>query len=46
MLGDEEILAVLNRGADVTRTVHQLVAEANRKGGLDNITVVLVRIRP
>ncbi|MGV8042132.1 MAG: protein phosphatase 2C domain-containing protein [Thermoanaerobaculaceae bacterium] len=46
MLADEEILAVLQRGADVTRTVHQLIAEANRKGGLDNITVVLTRSRP
>jgi protein phosphatase len=45
MLSDEEIQAVLKRGADVTRTVHQLVAEANRRGGLDNITVVLARSR-
>jgi serine/threonine protein phosphatase PrpC len=45
MLADEEIAEVLARGADVPRTVHQLIAEANRKGGLDNITVILTRTR-
>lgn len=43
MLSDDEIEAVLNRRADIARTVHQLVAEANRKGGLDNITIILTR---
>lgn len=43
MLSDEEILGTLNRGADLTRTAHYLIAEANRKGGLDNITVIVTR---
>jgi PPM family protein phosphatase len=45
MLSDDEILTVLNRGTDLARTVHQLVAEANRKGGLDNITIILTRTK-
>ena len=45
MLSDEEIGAVLARGGDLTRLAYQLVAEANRKGGVDNITVILARAR-
>jgi serine/threonine protein phosphatase PrpC len=44
MLSDEEILAVVGRGGDLTRIAHQLVAEANRRGGVDNITVILARV--
>jgi serine/threonine protein phosphatase PrpC len=43
MLSDDEIQEVLGRGGDLTRISHQLVAEANRRGGVDNITVILVR---
>lgn len=44
MLSDEEIAAVLEKGSELARTVHLLIAEANRKGGLDNITVVVARV--
>jgi serine/threonine protein phosphatase PrpC len=43
MLSDDEISTVLKRGGDLTRLAHQLIAEANRRGGVDNITVVLAR---
>jgi PPM family protein phosphatase len=44
MLPDDEIGIFLKKGADIGRLAHQLVAEANRRGGFDNITVVLVRV--
>ena len=43
MLADEEIGAVLANGGDLTRLAYQLVAEANRRGGVDNVTVVLIQ---
>ncbi len=46
MLSDEEIGAVLSRGGDLARLAYQLVAEANRKGGIDNITVILAEALP
>jgi protein phosphatase len=46
MLADDEISSVLGRGGDLTRLAYQLVAEANRKGGIDNITVIIVQAMP
>jgi PPM family protein phosphatase len=46
MLDDAEIIAVLNRHKEIARAAEQLVFEANRKGGVDNITVLLVRALP
>ena len=46
MLSDEEIGEVLARGGDLTRLAYRLVAEANRKGGVDNITVILAQALP
>jgi protein phosphatase len=46
MLADDEISSVLARGGDLTRLAYQLVAEANRKGGIDNITVIIVQAMP
>ena len=43
---DEEIGAVLAHGGDLTRLAYQLVAEANRKGGIDNITVIIAQALP
>ncbi len=43
MLSDDEIRDVLARGGELTRLAYQMVAEANRKGGVDNITVILAR---
>jgi protein phosphatase len=46
MLSDDEIKQVLERGGDLTPLAYQMVAEANRRGGVDNITVVLVSMAP
>jgi serine/threonine protein phosphatase PrpC len=46
MLSDGEINDVLRRDGDLKELARQMVVEANRKGGLDNITVILVRLRP
>jgi protein phosphatase len=43
MLLEEEIAALLGRRRDVPILAHDLVAEANRAGGVDNTTVVVVR---
>jgi protein phosphatase len=44
MLADEEISGLLTgNNADLSNTAHSLVDAANRKGGRDNISVVLVR---
>lgn len=42
MLSDLEVLKILGEGADLQAICDQLVFEANRRGGKDNITVVLV----
>jgi serine/threonine protein phosphatase PrpC len=45
MVSDDRILEIVhNAGDDIETAVKDLVAEANRNGGEDNITVVLVRI--
>lgn len=44
MLDDPELLAILNSGGDPQTWVDRMVSEANRQGGLDNITVIIVRI--
>lgn len=46
MVPDEQIVAVLRQEHDVQRACERLVAEANRLGGQDNITVILTRISP
>jgi protein phosphatase len=43
MLTDDEIAAVLETGASLEETCGQLIAEANERGGNDNISVVLLR---
>ena len=44
MLKDEEMAKILNKHTDLERKVELLVAEANKKGGFDNISVILVQI--
>lgn len=44
MLEDDELKRILQNGQDLEELVDTLIAEANRKGGLDNITVILVRV--
>ncbi len=43
MLADEEIASVLRAEADPEQACRQLVAGANSKGGVDNITVIVAR---
>ncbi len=44
MLSDSELAALMSesRGASLERVAQQLIAEANQKGGYDNITAVLL----
>ncbi len=44
MLEDEDLRTVLSAGEPLETMVDRLIADANRRGGLDNITVVLVQI--
>lgn len=43
MLADEQIASALAEGADLADAAASLVAAANKAGGTDNITVVLIR---
>ena len=43
MLADEQIASALAEGADLAGAAESLVAAANKAGGTDNITVVLIR---
>ena len=44
MLPDERIAAILREEPDPRRVCERLVAEANRHGGQDNITVIVARV--
>jgi len=44
MVEDEDLQAILERDEPLEALVDAMIAEANRRGGLDNITVILVRI--
>jgi serine/threonine protein phosphatase PrpC len=44
MLADGEINDVLGRAGELKDVAREMVTEANHKGGLDNITVILVRV--
>jgi serine/threonine protein phosphatase PrpC len=44
MMEDEDLQAILEEGGSLEEQVDRLIAEANRRGGLDNITVILVQI--
>jgi len=44
MLGDEEIASILTEGADLEAAARALVKAANRRGGEDNVTVILFRV--
>jgi protein phosphatase len=43
MLTDYEIAAVLETGGSLDESCNRLIAEANERGGNDNISVVLLR---
>lgn len=42
MLEDEEIRMILNGARDIVEKAEELVRKANEKGGLDNISVILI----
>ncbi len=44
MLEDEQLAAILQTEGGPDTWVDRMIADANRRGGLDNITVVVVRI--
>jgi len=44
MLEDEELLNIVTSGYSPGELVDSLIGEANRRGGLDNITVIVIRI--
>lgn len=44
MLEDEDLHNILSEDSTLEEKVDQLIAEANRRGGLDNITVILVHV--
>jgi protein phosphatase len=44
MLEDHELNVVLEAESEPEATVETLIAEANRRGGLDNITAIVVRV--
>ena len=44
MLEDQQLFEILRQGGEPQAQVDALIAEANRLGGLDNITAVIVRI--
>ncbi|MCX7895072.1 MAG: Stp1/IreP family PP2C-type Ser/Thr phosphatase [Thermoanaerobaculum sp.] len=46
MLSDHEIRGIVASSVSLGQAANRLVAEANERGGLDNITVVLVRLSP
>ncbi len=46
MLGDEQIQRLLLGDGALEEICRQLVGEANRRGGIDNITVVLLEVEP
>ena len=44
MIEDEDLLRMMLKGQTPQQLAEDLVSEANRRGGLDNVTVIIVRI--
>ncbi len=44
MVEDEDLQEILEKGSSLEERVDRLIEEANRRGGLDNITVILVQV--
>lgn len=44
MLDDTEILRIVMSGGSLDETCSRLISEANARGGLDNVTVILIAI--
>jgi protein phosphatase len=46
MLEDEQLMAILSADGGPQAWVDRMIMEANKRGGLDNITAIVVRIEP
>jgi protein phosphatase len=46
MLEDEHLSGILRGDGGPQQWVDRLINEANRRGGLDNITAIIIRIEP
>jgi protein phosphatase len=44
MLEDEQLMKILNSDGGPQAWVDRMITEANRRGGLDNITAIVVKI--
>ena len=44
MLEDDQLARILSDGGEPKQWVDRMIADANRRGGLDNITVIIVRV--
>jgi PPM family protein phosphatase len=43
MLEDEQLIRILSSDGEPQRWVNRMITEANRRGGRDNITAIVVR---
>ncbi len=44
MLEDDQLVKIIETGGEPKQWVDRMIADANRRGGLDNITVIIVRV--
>ena len=44
MLEDEQLIRILSSDGEPQHWVDRMITEANRRGGLDNITAIVVKI--
>jgi len=44
MIEDEDLMGLMERVREPQQLADELVNEANRRGGLDNVTVIIIRI--
>ena len=44
MLADEKIAAIIEGASSLKEAVQQLIDAANQQGGVDNITVLLIKV--
>jgi protein phosphatase len=44
MIEDEDLMGLMERVREPQQLADELVDEANRRGGLDNVTVIVIRV--
>lgn len=44
MLEDDQLAKIIQAGGDPKQWVDRMISDANRRGGLDNITVIVIRV--